>query len=682
MKKLAIGLAALVALVIVVLVAAPFFIPVETYKAQIADAASDATGRELKIDGDFKLSLLPSLELEANKVSFANAPGAKEANMASLEKLVLKLQVWPILSGQIKIDSFVMVEPVIHLEVDENGRANWDFAAKPAKAEDKGDDAAGGGAGLDELSLGDVRLERGRVTYNDAKTGQSLEISDINMTVSLPDLDSPFAADGSLVWNGKKIDLKVESDKLRRLMAGETTPVTLSVESEPINLGYQGKVTTAKVLRVDGKLDLDVPSIRELAAWTGNPIDAPGNGLGPLKIKGNVSVKGKIYAFTDAKISLDEMTATGALTADTSGKRPSLQGTLEIDKVNLNNHLPPPAEGEAQPASAEGGPPPDWSDEPIDLAALEAVNADFKLTVGELLARNLKLGRSTLSLSLKDGLLVVDLVELSLYGGSGQGKITVDGRGKVPSVQKSFALRGVQAEPLPRDATGNDRLEGTGEIEFALTAKGKSQRAMVQALNGKGAVKFTDGAIKGINLAAMVRNVSSAFLESGAAEAQKTDFAELSGTFRIKNGILSNSDLKLLNPLLRLNGAGTSDLPKRMVNYRVEPKVVGTTEGQGGAADVAGVTVPVIVEGPWHDLSYKPDLAAMIGDIAKDPTKALEGAKETVEQLKSGGGDAVGNLIKGLTGGGATDSTTDGGTESGGGILPDAGSTIKKLFGN
>ena len=205
---------------------------------------------------------------------------------------------------------------------------------------------------------------------------------------------------------------------------------------------------------------------------------------------------------------------------------------------------------------------------------------------------------------------------------------------------------------------------------------------MVQALNGKGAVKFTDGAIKGINLAAMVRNVSSAFLESGAAEAQKTDFAELSGTFRIKNGILSNSDLKLLNPLLRLNGAGTSDLPKRMVNYRVEPKVVGTTEGQGGAADVAGVTVPVIVEGPWHDLSYKPDLAAMIGDIAKDPTKALEGAKETVEQLKSGGGDAVGNLIKGLTGGGATDSTTDGGTESGGGILPDAGSTIKKLFGN
>ena len=180
---------------------------------------------------------------------------------------------------------------------------------------------------------------------------------------------------------------------------------------------------------------------------------------------------------------------------------------------------------------------------------------------------------------------------------------------------------------------------------------------MVEALDGKGAVKFVDGAIKGINLAAMVRNVKAAFAPGGASDAQKTDFAELSGTFRIDKGILTNSDLKLFNPLLRLSGAGTSDLPKRTVDYRIEPKLVGTLEGQGGAAEAKGIAVPVIIEGPWHDLSYRPDMAALVGEAAKDPAKALEDAKETLRGLTKPpeeGGEAAapepGELLKDLFG--------------------------------
>ena len=668
MKKLLIGALAVVLLVVVVLAAAPFFIPVDVYKQQIVERTRDATGRELTIGGELGLSLLPRFELRAEDVAFANAPGASEADMATLKELVLRLQILPLLALDVKVDSFVLVEPVIHLEIDKKGRPNWQFDGAPggeAEAQTetgKAEDTDGKGAGLAELSLGDVRLENGLVTYRDARSGQAMEVSAINMTVSLPDLASPFAAKGSLVWNGEQVTLTAEGDNPRRLMAGEATPVELAVESKTVDLSFAGRITLAEAVSLDGKAGLDVPSIRDLAAWTGNPIEAAGTGLGPLKIAGQVKVAGPKISFSGAEIALDEMKATGDITVDTGRARPRVTGRLDLDLLDLNPYLPPPAEGKAdkkgEKAAPAKGAPGDWSDEPIDLSGLKAADVDFGLTVGGIRVQDVKVGRSALAVSLKGGLLVADLEELNLYDGKGKGKITVDGRGQVPAVRNAFTMEGISAEPLLTDAAKFDRLAGTGQFEISVSTQGKSERAMVEALNGKGAVKFVDGAIKGVNLAAMVRNVKSAFVPGGAGDTQKTDFAELSGTFRIENGILRNDDLKLLNPLIRLAGAGTSDLPKRRVDYRVEPKVVGSLKGQGAEDEAKGLMVPVTVKGPWHDLKYRPDLAGLVGGVAKDPAKALEGAKET---------------LKGLT-----KPPEEGGETA----VPDPKKALKKLFGN
>jgi len=93
-------------------------------------------------------------------------------------------------------------------------------------------------------------------------------------------------------------------------------------------------------------------------------------------------------------------------------------------------------------------------------------------------------------------------------------------------------------------------------------------------------------------------------------------------------------------------------MPKRMVDYRVEPKAVASSTGQGGSADLAGVAVPVLITGPWHDISYKPDLAGALKGLATDPTKALDAVKGA-----AGGGvgaikDAAGGIGKSVTGGG------------------------------
>lgn len=682
MKKLGIGLGALVLLLLVAAIVVPSFIPTDVYKDKITVAVRDATGRELTIGGDIGISLWPPVELEVQDVAFANAPGASPGHMASLKQLRIDVDVLSLLSDAVKIDSFVLVEPEIHLQIDKDGVANWTLvraeqeapaATGEAEPDEAPDQTAGGGL-PENIFLGDVRLEGGRVTYSDARSGESQEISDVSMTIALPDLDSKLTAEGGLVWNGKAVKLSFTADSPRRLMTGETGKLELKTEAETLRLAYSGALTLDKAIHMVGALDLDVPSIRELAAWSGNPIAAGGSGLGPLKIKGQVIVDDKIFAFTDAQISLDAMNARGDFSADTRAAKPALKGRLEVDMLDLNPYLPPEAKGQAAKKSDKASKKAkakaqEWSDEPIDLSALKLVNADFDLKVGGIHARDIKIGPSALSLALKDGLLVSDLTQLSLYDGLGKGRIVLDGRGAVPTLEQSFTIAGVAAEPLLTDAAGFDRLEGTGTFELKVKAKGRSQREMVEALNGQGVVTFVDGAIKGINLAAMARNLQSSF--SAEATEEKTDFAELSGSFVIKKGILDNQDMKLLNPLLRIRGAGTADMPERTLDYRFEPKFVASLEGQGGEADSKGLAVPVIAKGPWHDLKYRPDLAGLVGDVATDPKKALKDLKKSFKGAK-----------KSLKGDNKAASEGGEGEKAEELDLKKAGKAFKKLFGD
>lgn len=667
MKKTLIVIGAIIGLVIVALLVAPALIPVDTYKSELLAQVEKATGRKARIDGDFSISLFPTVQFTAGKVSLANAAGGKTATMVSLDRLNVQVAVLPLLSGTVAIDSFVLDKPVINLEVDAKGRPNWEFkpatstgmadgksAATPAAGAAEPVDDGDGGIGLSGLQLGDVRLVDGRVSYNDAKTGARETVDNINMSVSLPSLTSPMAAKGSLVWNAEKIDLALGVGNPDAFLKGTASDLSANISAAPVKLDFKGKASGGKILKASGTIDLDVPSIRKLAAWAGQPLTAPGTGFGPLKIVGQVGVDGKKYSFTKATLNLDKIAATGDFRFDGSGRVPYVNARLDTGMLDLNPYLPPEknsAGGAAAPAGGGGtggggkAAPKGWSTDPIDLTGLRAINADAALTVAGLAMRKIKIGKSKLNVGLKGGKLTTNLSEMALYGGNGTATIMADGA-STPAVTARLNLSGLRANPALKDAMDMDRIEGTLNTNLSVATRGGNQRAMVSALRGSGKILFVDGAIRGINLAAMIRNAASAFLDSSARQAQKTDFAELSGTFRITNGILRNDDLALLSPLLRVAGKGTVHMPDRTVNYRIEPKVTASTKGQGGAADASGIKVPVIVSGPWDNLSYKPDLGGLVEGIAKDPSKALDGLKKLIPGGEKSGGGAVPDLSK------------------------------------
>lgn len=663
MKKLLIGLLLVIVLLVAAVIVVPMVIPVETYKQAVVDQVKEKTGRDFRINGSAALSLFPRFALELNDVEMANIPGGTAENMAALKQLKIALDVWPAIQGDVRVDEFIMVAPVINLERLADGKANWEFEAMAGSdstdtSTDSDSSEDGGGLPIDTLSLGTVTIQDGQFSFNDAASGQQLALSDLNVAVTMPDPQAPLGLEGKATFNGEVVDIKANVAKVAALLEGGASDVSFDVSAAPLKTNFAGSAGLQGP-KVDGKLSAEIASIRALLKWLSIEAALPNDQVETLTLTSGVAMDGARYKLAGVDLKLDALTAKGDIEADLSGAVPSIKADLATGPLDLNPYLPPAGEGGGATDTANTSGPAGWSDEKVDLSGLQAANVDAKLTVPSLLIQAIKIGEAALHVTLQGGKLVADMPTLKLYDGNGVGKATVDSAASPAKLAAEFNLSGIQAEPLLTDATGFTQLSGTGNLNLNVTTAGESEKQWVGGLNGTSGILFNDGAIKGIDIVGMIRNVQSAFGGANASDA-RTEFAELSGTFKFTNGVADNQDLKLQNPLLRVTGAGTIDLPQRSMNYRVEPKAVASLEGQGGAQDAAGIAVPVVIVGPWENLSFKPDLEGLLKSNLKDPKAAIEGAKSVIEGVKEGGtgklkdaisGGGVGGLLKSVTGG-------------------------------
>src|SRR5215469_16769577 len=533
MKKLLVAVLVIIALIIIAAVVAPFVVPVDTYKAKLIAAVKESTGRDLRIDGPVSFHLLPNIELSADQVSFSNAPGGVAKNMAQLKSLEVRLQLLPLLTGTVAVDTFVLVDPVISLEVEKDGRPNWEFGgtAAPTPAPSKTAPApaatAGGGAltTLARLRIANLQIKNGDVTYVDTRTGKRSELGAINLKVSMAGLDSPMSASGSVAWNKQTVNLDVAIDRPGAFEGGRATPIKLKIASTPINFSFAGTGVGAPILKLDGDADLNIPSVRSLAAWTGEPMPT-GNGFGLLAIKGKVAIAGPKYTFSNAVIAFDAIKGNGGIEFDNGGAKPYVKGSLQLDDLNLNPYVggaesPGATPAPASPAASGGGGAPagtaqGWSTAPIDTSPLKVANADFFLGANSIEYHNIKVGKSALILQLKDARLTADL----------------------------------------------NLLSGTGSLDMTIDGRGRSQRDIISSLAGRGSLHVDKGKIEGVNIIGIMKNAAKALSMGLVGSGNDTDFSTLSGTFTITNGVLKNNDLQLVSSELPMTGAGTVDLPQ------------------------------------------------------------------------------------------------------------------------
>lgn len=487
-----------------------------------------------------------------------------------------------------------------------------------------------GGLGLADAVGGDPNADR---------------ITGLALDIEMQGLEAPLAARGALTWRGEGFSLTGEADT-SSLLAGDAGAVSVSLKGNRVTVGFDG--TAQLPATVDGAARVKTADLRGLMAWMGQPL-ADGGGLKAFSASGIFGFKGDTVSFEETRFTLDETSgeANGRVTL---GGKPTVTAQLDLKELVLDPYLgsgvssggnavaQPAPSGAAAPAAQQAAGS-QWSSAPIDYSGLKAANVDFKVTAQEIRLDKIRIGESALAVAIKNGVLTADLQKLSLYDGSGTGTVRLDGAASTPALSARFDLAGLNAYPLLRDTADFTWIEGKTRINLDVNSAGGSQQQMVQNLKGTAGYVFEDGAIRGINIPQMVRGLSvETLLGWQANPSAKTDFSSLSASFQIENGLAHFNDLSLIGPLLRMTGQGTTDMPNQRVSWRVEPKIVATLEGQapmprrkGTDKKLAGLGVPVMIEGTWADPRIYPDIAG----ILEDPEAAYRQLQEVGGELIS-----------------------------------------------
>lgn len=303
------------------------------------------------------------------------------------------------------------------------------------------------------------------------------------------------------------------------------------------------------------------------------------------------------------------------------------QGTLSLDanadRVNLGDWLPSPA---AQTQAAVPAPAPAPSPAAIDLSAFEKFGLDAQFNIGSLLYKGMQW--SAVQGRLTSDRKTLDLQRLSAQGFGGR----VDASLRVNLAQQQYALqqsgRDVSVQPVLQALAGMDFLLGKANWSMNLTAQGKTLPALIASLSGQARLDVRNGAVKGFDLAQMLRNARALLAarkdgQFAAAAGEQTDFTSLGATFALHDGVAKNNDLAVQSPLLRVGGEGWFDLPRRRLDYLLLPSVVGSLPGLGGSdlAALRGVTVPVRISGSFAQPGYTVLWSQAGGNLLKQTLK-------------------------------------------------------------
>jgi AsmA protein len=435
----------------------------------------------------------------------------------------------------------------------------------------------------------------------------------VEASFALASLDQPAQARAAFDYRGQRMELDGTIGRPRAVLEKGESPIEAHVRAAPLEASFDGAFNS-ETGALKGALTASGPSLRRMLAWMGSPM-GEGGGFNGFSLAAQMTHEGETTALSNARIRLDDIDARGnlALHAQENG-RLRVAGRLSAPSVDLNTYLPAPAQG------GEGGVAVNtaWSNDRLDLTGLRALDADLNLALGALRFQRMNFSGVALALRVTNGAADARLTRIALYGGAGSARLIADGSGATPRIAVELNAQNIGAEALLRDAIGFDKIAARGQLTASLVGQGASQAAIMRSLRGTASFNFRDGQWKGVNLAQVARTIQAALSGQAVGPSASTDFAELAANFTIADGVAATDSLRLLNPYVRMYGAGLIDIGRQSIDMRIEPRAVNTAQGQGGEANVAGLGIPFRVRGPWSRVQYQPALEQLVQSQLRD----------------------------------------------------------------
>lgn len=151
------------------------------YKAQIIKVVKDSKQRNLRLDGDIKLSFFPSIGASLSKVSLSEFKSDKE--FAAIDSARVSLAIMPLLRKQVVVDEVAVSGLKANLVMHQDGTSNFDDLLGPVgqKQEQQQEQQQQQTAEPQvKFDIASVSLEKANLSYSDEGSGAQYAIKDLN----------------------------------------------------------------------------------------------------------------------------------------------------------------------------------------------------------------------------------------------------------------------------------------------------------------------------------------------------------------------------------------------------------------------------------------------------------------------------------------------------------------------
>lgn len=328
-----------IAAFVVILIALPFLINVNSFRPKIESEASAALGRQVTV-GNLKLSLF-SGTVEAENIAIADDPAFSKSPFVTAQSLKIGVELMPLIfSKQINVTEIVLENPEISLVKDANGV--WNFSSLGAAAEKKPAEAkAGESAAPPAVSIGKLNVNNAKLTVRRTNSSRKPRVYDnvnIEVTDFSPTSQFPFKLTANLPGGG---DATI-TGKAGPISATDAakTPIETAVKVNNMNIGAYGFIDPASgisgIANFDGTLTSDGSHAKAIGTFTGTKMTLAPKGTPapqPVVIKHTVDVdlESQSGTLTQGDIAFGKAQAHVTGTFKTSG---------DTEVVNLKLNAP------------------------------------------------------------------------------------------------------------------------------------------------------------------------------------------------------------------------------------------------------------------------------------------------------------------------------------------------------
>lgn len=550
------------------------------------------TGRSFDIAGDLDVDLGRVTTIRADALRFGNADWSPSRTMASADHAELDVRLWPLLSGEIRLEAIRLTRPRLRLEFGPDGRGNWIFGEREGES---------------RVRYTGLWVDEGRLVFLDPRRRTDFDIA--LDSVSTGDTSaSPVDLKGKGRWAGNAFTIvgRVESPLALR-QTDRPYRIDLRATAGPTRAHARGTLLDPFRLRdFDLRLRLAGQDMEDLFPLIG--IATPPTP--PYRLDGRFSHDGDTWRYDDFTGLVGDSDLGGSAAVTVGRKRPLLEAHLVSKRLDFDDLAgfvgAPPQTGGEEAANAEqraeaaalAADARVLPDTPYDLTKLRAMDADVRWKAHRINAPALPIEDMDAHLLLEAGLLRLEPLNFGVAEGDIRSTVRMDARSEVIRTKADIAVRGLDLGELFPTAQltqsavgrvgGNASLAGTGNSVAGIlgTADGEVMLGM-----GRGQVSNLLMELAGLDIAEALKFL----LTKDRTVAVRCAF----GDFAVENGVMQARTLAFDTTDTIIVGKGKVSLRDETLDLELRPRPKDRS--------ILALRSPLVVDGTFKDPSFRPD---------------------------------------------------------------------------